>query len=111
MTFTACLLICAIFALVMIAIGFVKYSLRGKYAEYVRGQPDEKREKIIAVNKRLLKYYKILVWVSLISLILVPIGLYFTLDVNLWVAISFPALLLALVYQEYAFRKWLLGSL
>ena len=96
-------------AVILIILGFVKYALRRKYVEDISRYPTDRSKRIIDGSIKVLKYFRFLLWLSPLLLFFVPAALYFYAESGLLVSIAFGPLFVALVVQEFLFRKWMVN--
>ncbi len=91
---------------ILLPFGILKYTLREKYAASIYRHPEAKR-RILGSRRWLVPLLRIFLWLSPLYLILIPLLLYEYSDQNGITAFACMALIIANVFVEYRFQKWL----
>ena len=92
---------------ILLPFGVIKYLIREKYARQVllRGEVDRRR--LLKSSAWITKWTKLFLYISPLTLIILPYSFYQSDGFNLLKSIALSVLLLITVGLEYMFHKWL----
>jgi hypothetical protein len=104
-TYLSCLSIGCILILLFAVFRFI---FREKYAEGLSRLRGARRERLLKTDRTLIDYFRILLWLSPVYLIVLPIALFFYEREVFPIATISMVLFVGMILQEYLFRKWLI---
>lgn len=91
---------------VLLPFGLLKYRLREKYIEEVLQKlPEGRRNRMYALNKRIITLSNILFWMAPLALIVIPYPLFTFFGINSFLAISFVVLIYITLVIEYLYSR------
>ena len=104
--------LCLSFGFILILLfTFSRYIKRENYAESIAKLSDVSKERLIKTDKLLVGLFKIILWLTPLFLVFIPLALFFYLREFFLVTTICMVLFVVTIWQEYAFRKWLINYL
>ena len=92
---------------ILLPLSLLKFALRERYARVLIKRQSQGVDKLLRYTPLLAWNLRMLTWLSLLCLAVVPVAFYNYLEVNLSITFTFLALMFATVFVEYRFQKWL----
>jgi hypothetical protein len=92
---------------ILLPFSLLKFALRERYARVLIKRQSQGVDKLLRYTPLLAWNLRMLTWMSLLCLAVVPVALYYYLEVNLSITFALFALMFTTVFVEYRFQKWL----